>query len=331
MPGEAPQLRERVLGSLFGAAVGDALGVPVEFSDRAALERNPVTGLRAYGTHSQPAGTWSDDTSMALCLAESIVSVDWDLEDQAARYARWAFEDYMTPHGVTFDIGNTTRAALQRYRHGTPARRCGGTAEQDNGNGGLMRILPAALYCAGAPVDALVQGLSDATALTHAHARSRLASVYFGLLVRELLQAVTAAAAVRETARLLRELATGGSLPETLTAELPSLSRMVDRDPAALPRHEINSGGYVIDTLEASVWCLLTTGSYRDCVLEAVNLGGDTDTTGTVAGALAGLQWGLPSIPSDWLAALVQREELEALYQKITDVVVRRITDTPAR
>ena len=139
---------DTVRAAMLGLAVGDALGVPVKFMDREALCQNPVTGMRAFGAHGQRAGTWSDDTSMALCLLESLTG-GVDYTDMMGRFLRWAEEGYMTAHGEVFDMGIATRQALVRFAQGTPALQCGGRGTYDNGNGSLMRILPVALYLHG--------------------------------------------------------------------------------------------------------------------------------------------------------------------------------------
>ncbi len=320
--------QDQLHAALIGSVTGDALGVPVEFRSREERKRDPVHGMRAYGTHHQPAGTWSDDSSMLLCLAESITGTGWNLEDQMSRYAQWLTEGYMTPYGKVFDIGGATRAAIGRFRAGTKAVRCGGRDERDNGNGSLMRCLPAALYFAGSPDEMLAAAMDEASRLTHAHPRSRLACVFFGFLVSDLLRrtgtgsdtnparatetpagmaahaAETALQAVAAASQRLEALAVSGSLPEELSGELRSLTRLRSGLLHTFPEHEIQSSGYVVDTLEAAVWCLCTASSYRDCVLAAVNLGEDTDTTACVAGGLAGLLWGRQSIPDEWTATI---------------------------
>lgn len=322
---ERVETQERILGGLLGAVTGDALGVPVEFLRREELRSNPVREMRGWGTHSQPRGTWSDDTSMALCLAESITTLGWDLDDQARRFTRWAFENYWTPHGRTFDIGGTTLAALRRFRSGSPARSCGGTGERDNGNGSLMRILPAAIWFSGTSEEMILSAFSGASAVTHAHGRSRLAVVCFGLLVRALLEGMSPAEGLRRAAGDVRRLAGEGLLDPAMREELPALSRILDGSILELPEEEIRSGGYVVDTLEASIWCLGRTSSWEECVLAAVNLGGDTDTTGTVAGGLAGILYGSAAIPPEWVDTLARREQVEALLSSLAEMAVRPV------
>jgi ADP-ribosylglycohydrolase len=134
-----------ITGGIYGLCVGDALGVPVEFAARDELEKDPVTDMRGYGTYNMPPGTWSDDTSLTLCLLESLAQ-GLDYADIMQRFYSWLFESAYTPHGHTFDCGKTTMEAIYRFARGTEPVLCGGAAETDNGNGSLMRILPLAFY-----------------------------------------------------------------------------------------------------------------------------------------------------------------------------------------
>jgi len=261
------ELKHRIPGGLWGSLVGDALGVPVEFLSRAAVQANPVSGMRGYGTHGQPAGTWSDDSSMLLCTVESLLAQHFSLEDLALRFVNWADEAHWTPHGSVFDIGNATRRALHRSAAGESPLTCGGRSEQDNGNGSLMRILPVCLRFAMCEPQDLAQRIEDASAITHAHQRSRLACDFFGLMVRELLQGRSPAGALAAAQSLFRAEFGGEMRPEAT-----ALSRVLGPGLAEFPESQIGSIGYVIDTLEASLWCLLTTDSFADCVLKAVNL-----------------------------------------------------------
>lgn len=304
-----------VKSAILGLVVGDALGVPVEFQSREELEQDPVTGMRAYGTHHQPAGTWSDDSSMALCLLESLThSVSYD--DMMARFLRWAEEGYMTAHGDVFDMGIATRQALTKYAKGTPPLKCGGTGTYDNGNGSLMRILPLALYLHRTMGPEFprkpeaFQIIHNASALTHAHPISLIACDIYCSIANELLCGRSSPADIQHGITAAKEMCA------SLTDTAPYLDtfKRVDVDVLrSLPKSEIRGSGYVVHTLEATLWCLLHTDSYRACVLEAVNLGEDTDTVGAVAGGLAGIQYGMADIPEEWLAVLAKRSEIEAL------------------
>lgn len=283
---------------IFGHAVGDALGVPVEFSYRAELRENPVTDMRGYGTFHVPAGSWSDDTSMSLCALEALAKAEFRWEDVMENFAKWLYDDAFTPENRTFDAGGTCAAAIQAYKAHGDFRTCGRTDAGSNGNGSLMRIIPFALY--DAENRAFIE---QASALTHAHMRSKIACVIYSFLLSALLEKKSKAA-VREAIQRAQQLY--GADPEwKYYAPLLTIAQREES--------RIRSSGYVADTLEAALWCLLTTDSYTECVLKAVNLGNDTDTVAAVAGGLAGALYGFDAIPEQWLTRLIRREYIEAL------------------
>jgi len=273
--------------------------------------------MRAYGTHNQPAGSWSDDTTMALCTLESLTKgVDYD--DMMDRFCRWVEEGYMTPHGKLFDIGRTTLHALRMYSSGAPALQCGGTDVRDNGNGSLMRILPAVFYlrreygpaCMEKPeAFELIHNLSR---LTHGHEISQIACGLYCDMANELMNGKTITEAVSHAA-LTKNRWYGEQ--EEFSPWLPEFDFVNAETLAALPEEAIKSSGYVVDTLRAALWCLLTTDSYSQCVLKAVNLGSDTDTVAAVAGGLAGILYGAEYIPEDWLKVLAKKEEIIRLCE----------------
>lgn len=251
---------------VYGMAVGDALGVPYEFRRRGSFR---CTGMAGHGSHDQPAGTWSDDTSMALALCDSYRALGAvDADDVRRRFKAWYRDGAYTVDGL-FDVGGTTARALVAG-HGM-------TGERDNGNGSLMRAAPMAF------MDATDDDVRAVSALTHAHPTSTEACV--------------------RLVAVARALADG----------IPPRRAIPDADAvAALPEDSVRSGGFVLDTERAAYRCLFTTGSYRDCVLAAVNLGDDTDTTAAVAGALAGIAYGMEGIPAEWLDALLGKDVIEA-------------------
>lgn len=245
---------------VYGQAVGDALGVPYEFMSRGSFE---CTGMVSGGTNNQPAGTWSDDTSMALAICDSIREVGLiDCSDIRRRFIRWYRRGSYTIDG-TFGVGGTTARALSSGM--------GRSSERDNGNGSLMRTVPLAF------TDASDDDIRAVSAITHAHPISTGAcvdAVHFARNLNQGMDPVQAAATI-------------------------GYENLAER-----PESEINSGGYVLDTLESSIWCLVTTNDYASCVLKAVNLGSDTDTTAAVAGAFAGIVYGKDAIPTEWMRTL---------------------------
>ena len=307
--------KERFVAGLIGAVVGDALGVPVEFTSRADRDADPVTDLRGFGTHDQPPGTWSDDSSLMLCHVDSINRAGFDPNDTAKLFVEWLRRAYRTPHGKVFDVGRTTAAAIRTIEAGTPACGAGGDDERDNGNGSLMRIYPVAAYAANLePIEA-VECVSAMSAITHRHARSRLACCIFAAFTKPLLSGAEVADAYHA---LCDGFAPGGAFHAAISEisggqllrELSSFSIVLDRRLPTRARSEIGSSGYVVDTLAAAIWCLFSAASYRECVLAAVNLGDDTDTTAAVAGALAGAAYG--EIPPEWQKKIVGIDEIVA-------------------
>ncbi len=297
-----------VKSGIFGLAVADALGVPAEYKTRTQLREKPVTDMQGHGTHHQPKGTWSDDTSMTLCLAESLASGNIDYTDVMEKFCSWWIGGEYTPHGYAFDIGSTTGRALSRYREGKQPLHCGGRAERDNGNGALMRILPAAYITKKMLLEECLQIVHSLTMLTHAHPRAMIAS---GIFVRVCVALLGGAEPADAVSRALSECDAYYEA-EPYAKELPHYERLMGGI-AKLPEEEIRSSGYAVDTLEAAMWCLLNTRSYRECVLCAVNLGDDTDTVGAVAGGMAGIYYGYGSIPEKWVAALARAEYIETV------------------
>lgn len=309
---------ERVKGAVLGLVAGDALGVPAEFMTREELAQDPVTGMRSGGAHGQSAGTWSDDSSMALCLLESLI-YGLDYEDMMARFLRWADEGYMTARGEVFDMGIAIRKALMSFVHGTPALECGGHGTYDNGNGSLMRILPVALYVhrtmgpefPDEPESYRI--IHNASALTHAHPISLIGCGIYCAVANELLCGGGGPEDIQRG--IARAKAAYFGMPEYK----PYLKeyRRVDADVLlALPKSKISGSGYVVHTLEAALWCLLHTDSCHSCLLDAVNLGEDTDTVGAVAGGLAGIRYGLADIPKEWLSVIAKEKEIETLCER---------------
>jgi ADP-ribosylglycohydrolase len=271
--------------------------------------------MRGYGTHQQPAGTWSDDSSMLLCTVESLVAHEFSTPDLAQRFLRWDRENYWTPHGSVFDMGIATSQAIRRIALGNPPLECGGRDLYDNGNGSLMRILPVCLRFADKDDDTFVRRIEQASSITHGHRRSLMACVMFGLVVRRLMRGESPVTAVAGAQREFQS-----HYVPRWPDELPAFRNVMDPRLADFPEREISSGGYVVETLEASLWCLLTSDDYSTCVLKAVNLGGDTDTTGCVAGGLAGACYGVDSIPQAWRESLARTREIEALFERFSNL-----------
>jgi len=304
-----------ILGGLYGSLVGDALGVPVEFASREKRKLDPVIGMRSHGAHGQPAGTWSDDGSLLLCSVESLIEKGFDLQDMGERFLQWFELGHWAAHGLVFDIGNATRQALLRIRHGIPASEAGGREPYDNGNGSLMRILPVVLAHLQHDESTFITRIAQASAITHGHARSQMACVFHGLMVRELMQEASPPEALQNAQQIFHRLYSDNE-------ELGTFRDALRGDLSSQPELHIHSGGYVMETLKASLWCLLTTDNFSDCVLKAVNLGDDTDTTGCVTGGLAGVVYGLEGIPAEWRLALPRQQDLRDLFAKFEESIL---------
>jgi ADP-ribosyl-[dinitrogen reductase] hydrolase len=312
---------ENIVGCFLGLAAGDALGVPVEFKSRSFLKLNPVTEMFGYGVWDQPSGTWSDDSALAFCLAESLLN-GYDLNDIAQKSAQWMRAGYWSAHGDVFDIGGTTRMALDRIAQGEDARFSGETDERSNGNGSLMKIAPASLYFANAKDEELFAAIKAISSITHAHFRSVFGCYIFSIYIAELLNGADKHIALKSTAMRAREFARKQAFN---AKEVALYIRILEGMLPSLREEDIYSGGYVIHTLEASIWCLLTTTSYKDAVLKAVNLGDDTDTTACVTGALAGLYYGQGSIPFAWCELLVRKSDIIKLANSFQDCLQKKI------
>lgn len=307
---------EKIRAGIYGTCVADALGVPVEFKSRDWLAVNPLTAMRGNGTYNQPVGTWSDDSSMLLCLADSLgIRGCVDSEDIMARFWAWYDRGAYTPWDDCFDCGMAVRQALLRYRNGMPASKCGGTDTYSNGNGSLMRILPVVygLFLRfGDNLTAHKEAMDQihlVSALTHAHPISLSACGIYILIAAKLLAGMKLEDAIRTG------IEEGFRYYDAIPAFAEGLkvwNRLRDVDALRqLEEREIRSGGYVVETLEAALWCLLKTSGYPDAALKAVNLGGDTDTTAAVVGGLAGLAYGTEGIPAQWLEKLAGKDTIE--------------------
>lgn len=302
-----------IKSALFGVAVGDALGVPVEFKTREYLDSHPVADMTGFGTHKQPPGTWSDDSSLTFCLAEALTQ-GYDLNAIGQNFVNWYFRDHWTAREEVFDVGRGTGEAIVRLFRGIQPERSGDTAESSNGNGSLMRILPLLFWLLPKPLTERFEITRQVSSITHGHIRSIIACFYYLEFARLILEG-------REKFDIYRDLqqVVSGHLSALLIdpAEVVVFDRLLKFDIHRLTKSEIRSGGYVIDTLEAAIWCLLTTGSYSEAVLRAVNLGQDTDTTAAVTGGLAGLLYGYDSIPEEWITQIARKDDIAELAERL--------------
>ncbi|WP_022853912.1 ADP-ribosylglycohydrolase family protein [Thermodesulfatator atlanticus] len=304
--------RNRVIGGLLGLCIGDALGVPVEFESRNSLKVNPLTDMIGYRTHNQPPGTWSDDSSLAFCLAESLCN-GLDLQDIANRFVKWLYEGYWTPYGEVFDVGSTTRTAISRLKNGVPPLEAGPKDEFSNGNGSLMRILPLSFYLEKRDREQQFEVTHQVSRLTHGHLRAQMACGIYIQIAINLLKGNTPKMAYERMKNTVSDYYS----KQPYATEFQHFRRIIESDISELPKDAIKSSGYVIDTLEASLWCFLNNNSYTNTVLTAVNLGGDTDTLGAVTGGLAGIYYGCEGLPEKWISKIIRVEDIIRLGGKL--------------
>jgi ADP-ribosylglycohydrolase len=302
----------QVRGALLGLVVGDALGVPVEFMSRRHLHEHPVTDMRGYGTHHQPPGTWSDDSALTFQLVETLIE-GYDSKRLAERFVRWYVWNEWTPHGSVFDVGIATRSAIDRLEKGTDPEQAGECDEYANGNGALMRVLPLAFVLKTRPMQERYELVCRVASLTHRHIRSKIACFFYVELLIRLLKGDEKHEAFTHTQHRVRDYVNSLNIQPD---ECELFTRLFYDDLAHVPETEIFSSGYVVHTLEASLWSFLTTNSYPEAVLRAVNLGDDSDTSGSVTGGLAGLTYGPEAIPAEWVAALARRDAIEDLIRR---------------
>ena len=283
---------ERAQGALLGLAIGDAIGTTVEFKPRGTFK--PLTDMVGGGPFGLRPGEFTDDTSMALCLAASLADKGFDLHDQISRYVRWYREGYMSSNGRCFDIGIATRGALDRFvRTGNP--RAGSTDPNSAGNGCLMRLAPVPIWFAGDPAQAVALSEEQART-THQAPECLAASRLFGEILVRALRGLDKA-----------DILAPGELAGRLPAKVDAISHGRYRRKT---REAIRGTGYVVDSLEATLWCFAQTENYRDCVLLAANLGDDADTTAAQAGQLAGAYYGMQAIPAPWRDRIVLRDTM---------------------
>lgn len=303
-----------VHGALFGVAIGDALGVPVEFTSRERLRLEPIKDFVGYKSHNQPPGTFSDDSSLTFCLAETLCK-GYDLHDLASRFINWKEKAYWTAGGVMFDIGMTTYHSINNLKYVSRPQLAGGYEEDSNGNGSLMRILPLLFYIKDFDIEKRYETVSDVSSLTHGHIRSVISCFYYLEYALELMKGSDKQTAYVNIAKTVSEVLVSRRITQT---EVSLFDPLLKEDITKLSVDAIPSSGYVLSTLKAAIYCFLTTENYADCTLMAVNLGSDTDTTAAVAGGLAGLYYGFESIPEKWRNEIKRSIDIKDLCDRLT-------------
>jgi len=338
-------INKNIENGILGLVVADALGVPYEFKEREYFDQNPVIDMEGYGTYHQAPGTWSDDSSLTLatldglCYSKSFknfskednLSDFIDYDNIMDKFLGWLINSDYTPYNNTFDVGNATKIAIFNYKNGSNPLLSGGIDERSNGNGSLMRILPLAFFIYylskkhDFSLDNQMETIHNLSSLTHRHRRSQMACGIYILIAFEFLKNQESSNKlhllniVNNGIKLAKDYYT---INEDFASEITYFDRIFSFNIGNLERDEIKSSGYVLDSLEASIWCLLNNNSYNETVLEAVNLGYDTDTTAAIAGGLAGIYYTIDDIPNEWLNKIAKIDYIESLINKFTSFLI---------
>jgi ADP-ribosyl-[dinitrogen reductase] hydrolase len=304
---------DRIKGALYGLACGDALGTTVEFRPRGTFK--PVTDIVGGGVFKLNAGEWTDDTSQALCMLASLVTHDvFHPIDIMDRFIRWYNDGYLSSTGTCFDIGNTTISAFKRYLK-TGDAFAGSTDVLTCGNGSIMRLAPVPMYYHDNMINAItVAGLSSMT--THAH-EDCIDSCRF--LAKVIWMGINGFS----KKEILSSLVSKGVSHQPSGNVSPALYKIIRGEYKSKDSNDIRGKGYVLDTLEASLWAFYKTDTFEDGARLVVNLGDDADTTGAVYGQIAGAFYGYEKIPASWREKIVMRTKIDAMIERLIQVTVK--------
>ena len=312
----------KVTDALLGLAIGDAVGVPFEFSSRDKMQANPSTGMIGHGTYNQPKGTWSDDSSLTFCLAESLIN-GYDLKDISEKFIKWVDKAYWTAHNEVFDIGFTTSIAISRLKDiieegnlDELKRQKYYGDERDNGNGSLMRIIPLLFYIKGKPIKEQFEIVWEISALTHRHIRAAMSCMIYLKLAEKLLEGKNKIDAYTE---MRSEIIEFWNEIEFSEKERKHFNRLIQSDIRETKIDVLKSGGYVIEVLESSIWFFLNKDTYEETILSIINLGHDTDTSAAIVGGLAGIYYGQRGIPESWVVSIARLDDIVELGNRLNE------------
>lgn len=306
-----------IKNGIIGFIVGDAMGVPLEFKKREIFKDNKIMDMLEYGSHNMPKGCWSDDSSMVIATMVSIIKNKGTINyiDIMNNFMLWAEKGMFTSNNRTFGIGRTTLNALKCYRYRNEFKEyknpinCGQGKINDNGNGSLMRILPIAYYSYynNLKDNDIYNLVKDISSLTHSHQISILGCFIYVLFIIGLLKG-------KEKKNIYNGIRKYNYSKFFSKDIISYYSRLLDNDISKLKTDDINSSGYVVHSLEAVIWCFINNNSYEECIIEAINLGDDTDTIGALVGGLSGIYYS--DIPNKWLSAIKRKDYLiDLCYQ----------------
>lgn len=302
-----------VKAGIWGVCVGDALGLPVQFKNRDFMRRHPVDTMTGYGTFNMPPGSISDDGSLTLCLAESL-SRGFNLTSISQNFLLWYDSGHLTPKGEAYDIGRSTELSMQRLKHGISPYHSGGSELKDNGNGSLMRILPLLFYLDGKKIlkSDWFKYVKEVSAITHGH----ILSVICCLIYLHYINFILEGASLHDAYYQLRK--NKKHYYSILGSQHShAFENIFEKDLTSFTDNDIQSTGYSLHSLEASLWCLLTSNSYATTVLKAVNLGDDTDTIAAIAGGAAGIFYDIHHIPADWMNTITLLSDINKISEDL--------------
>ena len=313
------KISECVKDSIVGFAIGDALGVPLEGMDRGVYKKRNTDEMLGGMSHNQELGTWSDDTSMTLATMDSIITLgEINYDDIAKRFCKWLFGGDYTANGDVFDFGNTTYRALNKfYYQMNDAINCGLKDEYDCDNGSLMRMLPIAQYYyfnRGYDRLEMIDTINNISSITHANDTCKLGCNILCRYIYYLLDGYT-----KETAYELIQNEDYSDVFDQQT--ISKFERILDGTLSILPEKYVKSSGYVVDTLEAAIYTILHTDNFKDAIINAVDLGKDTDTIGAIVGSLAGIIYNYDEIPEKWLNNTKKIEQIQVMAEEYAKTI----------
>lgn len=312
----------KIVDSIIGHAIGDAMGMPTEFYQRKNLLKNPITEMIGSEKTQQQAGSWTDDTSMEIATIDSFIqNNEFNYSDIMTKWCDWLNKGEYTPNGDCFDVGRTCLRACRNFTTGIEPVKCGLDSINSNGNGSMMRILPVALYSYYKKLsDEEMRKLSDdISSLTHRHDVSKLGCYMYNKFIINLLSGMTKEEAYKY---MQKDDYSMYSKESILT-----YNRLLNSDISKRNINDISSSGYIVDTWECVLWIILNAKSYKDVIIASTNIGNDTDTIGAIAGSMAGIIYGYESIPKLWLNKLVKKDYLMDLALKFDNLIVPKIKD----
>ncbi len=315
--------RNLIRDALFGFAVGDALGLPVEYKSRSLLKENPVCGMTAAGTHNQPAGTWSDDSSLSFITAESLCN-GYDISDYCQKLTDFYFRNYWTPYGKLFHIENSTKNAIERLSRGVSPKESGDFEDFATGNGALMRILPLAFFTIEDSQEERFEKIKEISSITHSNQKSVIACYIYIEFCIQLIQGQNKLPAYK---RMQENVNAFFKSKTDFAQSIAEFDRILKKSISGYFENEIKASCYVLHSLEAVFWSFMKSNSYSESVLKAVNLGEDTDTNAALTGALSGIFYGYENIPEEWINAIPKKDEIDNLALRYRESMALNTVD----